>query len=146
MGHAQWIVHNGGQRGSGHWWREHTCITLEITYVFTQIISENISLNYGINFQVSEHCKGPLFRQQHCLNTPYGANSYQRIISREGEIGEKIRACHSFQNTSISQRRTSQMIRRSPTAYESRIYVLTITLRKIFLVFQLGEGTLIVII
>jgi len=51
----------------------------------------------------------------------------------------KIRTCHSFQNTSNSQRRTSQMICRSPTAYESRIYVLTITWRKLFLVFQLGE-------
>ena len=76
------------------------------------------------------------------MNTVHSANSCQEFISREGEIGEKIRACHSFQNASISQRRTSQMIRRSPTAYESRIYVLTITLRKIFLVFQLGECNL----
>ena len=91
------------------------------------------------NFSSPRTLQRSLIRQPHCVNTPYGANSYQRIISREGEIGEKIRACHSFQNTLTSQRRTSQMIRRSPTAYESRICVLTKTLRKIFLVFQLGE-------
>ena len=64
---------------------------------------------------------------------------FQRLITREGEMIQKNKRYHCFQNTSISQRRTSQMIRRSPTAYESRIYVLTITLRKIFLVFQLGD-------
>ena len=62
----------------------------------------------------------------------------KKFITREGEIGEKIRACHSFQNTSISQRRTSQMIRRSPTAFERRIYGLTITWQNISS-FQLGE-------
>ena len=99
-------------------------ITRVITCVFMQIISENISLSHGIIFQAPEHFKMPYLKKPWDVNTPYGANSYQRIISREGKIGEKIRACHSFQNTSISQRRTSQMIRRSPTAYESRIYVL----------------------
>ena len=49
---------------------------------------------------------------------------FQKSISREGEIREKIRAQHRFQNTSIRQQRTSQMVRRSPTASESRIYVL----------------------
>ena len=52
------------------------------------------------------------------VNRLHGANSYQRIISRQREIGKKIRAYHGVQNTSISQRRTSQMIRRSPTAFE----------------------------
>ena len=69
-------------------------------------------------------------------------HSCQKFITQEVKIGGEIREQHGFQNSSISQRRTSQMIRRSPTAYKSRIYVLTITLRKIFLVFQLGEANL----
>ena len=76
----------------------------------------------------------PNLKKPWSVSTLYGAKSYQRIISRQGEIGEKIRAYHGVQNTSNSQRRTSQMIRSSPTAYECRIYVLTITLRKTFLV------------
>ena len=39
-------------------------------------------------------------------------------------IGRKIQGYYSVQNASISQRRTLQMIRRSPTADERRIYVL----------------------
>ena len=64
----------------------------------------------------------------------------KEFISQEGEIGEKFRARHSFQNASISQRRTSQMVRRSPTADERRIYVLPQHCENILLVFQLGDG------
>ena len=45
----------------------------------------------------------------------------KEFISREGEIGEKIRACHSFQNTSISQQRTSQMTRWSPPEFQPMV-------------------------
>ena len=99
-------------------------ITRAVTCVYMQIISENISLSHGSLFQASEHFKMSYLRKARDANTLYDANPYQRIISQEGEIGEKIRARHSFQNASISQRRTSQMIRRSPTADERRIYVL----------------------
>ena len=55
-------------------------------------------------------------------------------------IGRKIQGYYSVQNASISQRRTLQMIRRSPTADERRIYVLPQHCENILLVFQLGEG------
>jgi len=48
----------------------------------------------------------------------HGASLFERFTTQEAEIGEKIRAQHHFQNSSISHRRTSQLIRRSPTAYE----------------------------
>jgi hypothetical protein len=60
----------------------------------------------------------PNLKKPRSVSKLYGAKSHQRIISQQGEIGEKIRAYHGVQNTSISQRRTSQMIRRSPTAFE----------------------------
>ena len=63
----------------------------------------------------------------------------KKFIIREGDIREKIRAFHSFQNTSISQQRTSQMIRCSPAAFERRIYGLTIIWQNISS-FQLGEA------
>ena len=54
-------------------------------------------------------------------------------------IGRKIQGYYSVQNASISQRRTLQMIRRSPTADERRIYVLPQHCENILLVFQLGD-------
>ena len=104
-----------------------------------QIISENISDDHVITFQASEHFKGLYSRKPQRYRVVHGVISIQRLITQEGEKIQKNKRYHCFQNTSISQRRTSQMIRRSPTAYESRICVLTTTLRKIFLVFQLGE-------
>ena len=41
--------------------------TRAITHVFMRIMSENISLNYGIIFQASEHCKGPYSREPRCI-------------------------------------------------------------------------------
>ena len=54
-------------------------------------------------------------------------------------IGRKIQGYYSVQNASISQRRTLQMIRRSPTADERRIYVLPQHCESILLGFQLGD-------
>ena len=139
MGHAYLVVHNGGHRGSEDERRGYTQITQVTTYVFTEIISENISLSYRNIFQPPEQFKMPNSKKPRSVNRLHSAKPYQRIVSRQGEMIQKNKRYHCFQKTSISQRRTSQMIRRSPTAYESRIYVLTITLRKIFLVFQLGD-------
>ena len=86
MGHAQLIVHNAGQTGSEDEWGENTRTTVEITHVFTQIISENISLSHGIIFQAPEPFKMPYPKKPWDVNTPYGANPYQRIISRQVEI------------------------------------------------------------
>ena len=93
-------------------------ITGVITCVFIQIISENISLSHGIIFQAPEPFKMPYPKKPRDVNTPYGANPYQGIVSRQVEIREKIRGQHGFQNSLISQRRTSQMVRRSPSAFE----------------------------
>ena len=41
----------------------NTRITLEVTHVFTQIISENISLSYGIIFQAPEQNKDALSKK-----------------------------------------------------------------------------------
>ena len=93
-------------------------ITGVITCVFIQIISENISLRHGIIFQAPEPFKMPYPKKPRDVNTPYGANPYQGIVSRQVEIREKIRGQHGFQNSLISLRRTSQMVRRSPTAFD----------------------------
>ena len=61
-------------------------ITRAITCAFMQIISENISLSHGIIFQAPEHFKMPYPKKPRDVNTPYGANPYQRIISRQVEI------------------------------------------------------------
>ena len=89
----------------------------EIRCVFIQIISENISLSHGSLFQASEHFRMPYLRKARGANTVYNANPYQRIISQHVDIRQKIRAQHCFQNSSISQQRTSQMIRRSPPGF-----------------------------
>ena len=39
------------------------------------------------------------------------------FLTQQGEIGEKIRGQHGFQNSLISQQRTSQMIRWSPPGF-----------------------------
>ena len=97
---------------------EKTCISLSITYVFTEIISENISLSYRNIFQPPEQFKMPNPQKPRSVNRLHGAKTYQRILSRQGEMIQKNKRYHCFQNSSISHRRTSQMIRRSPTAYE----------------------------
>ena len=102
-------------------------ITGVITCVFIQIISENISLSHGNIFHAPEPFKMPYPKKPRDVNTPYGANPYQGIVSRQVEIREKIRGQHGFQNTLISQQRTSQMVRRSPTAFEGGYMVLPIT-------------------
>ena len=61
-------------------------ITREITCAFMQIISENTSLSYGIIFQASERFKMSHLKKPLDVNTLYGANSYQRVISRQAEI------------------------------------------------------------
>ena len=77
-------------------------ITGEITCVFIQIISENISLSHGSLFQASEHFKMSYLRKARDANTLYDANPYQRIISQQVDIRQKIRAQHCFQNSLIS--------------------------------------------
>ena len=118
MGHAYLLVHNGGQRGSGHERRGYTQNTQVTTYVFTEIISENISLSYRNIFQPPEQFNMPNPRKPRSVNRLHGAKTYQRILSQQGEMIQKNKRYHCFQNSSISHRRTSQMIRRSPTAYE----------------------------
>ena len=49
-----------------------------------------------------------------------GPYPFQKFITQEADIGEKIRAQHSFQDTSISQQRTSQMIRWPPPGILTR--------------------------
>ena len=61
-------------------------------------------------------------------------------LSFDTEIGQEIKAYHSHRLALINQQHTSQMIRRSPTASESRIYVLPQRCEN-FLVFQLGENS-----
>ena len=61
-------------------------ITRAITCAFMQIISENISLSHGNIFQASERFKMSHLKKPWDVNTLYGANSYQRIISRQAEI------------------------------------------------------------
>jgi len=51
-------------------------ITGEITCVFIQIISENISLSHGSLFQASEHFKMSYLKQARDVDTLYGANPY----------------------------------------------------------------------
>ena len=58
----------------------------EIRCVFIQIISENISLSHGSLFQASEHFKMSYLKKPRDVNTLYGANPYQRIISQQVEI------------------------------------------------------------
>ena len=82
-----------------------------------QIMSENISLNYGIIFQASEHCKGPYSKEPRCITESMASHSLFIFIPQEGKIGEKIKAYHSFPNTLISQQRTSQMMRWSPPGF-----------------------------
>ena len=115
------VAHSRLSGGGGRCtWRGYTYTIRATIHVFMQIMSENISLIYGIIFQASEHFKGISFRQSHCVTQFKVRYSYHILITQEVEIGEKIRAYHSAQNTLISQQRTSQMIRCSPTAFERR--------------------------
>jgi len=57
-----------------------------ITCVFIQIISENISLSHGRIFQAPEPFKVSYPKKPRDVNTPYGANPYQGIISQQVEI------------------------------------------------------------
>ena len=59
MGQAWYVVKMYGSNMVRAVIRQNMCSTLAITYVFTQIISENISLSYRSNSWASEHCKGP---------------------------------------------------------------------------------------
>ena len=61
-------------------------ITGVITCVFIQIISENINLSHGIILQAPEPFKMPYPKKPRDVNTPYGANPYQRIISQQVDI------------------------------------------------------------
>ena len=51
----------------------------------------------------------------HIVQTPSIHHIYAMyFLTQQGETGEKIRGQHGFQNSLISQQRTSQMIRWSP--------------------------------
>ena len=63
----------------------------------------------------------------------------QRLITREGEMIQKNKRYHCFQNSLISQRRTSQMVRRSPTAFEGGYMFYRNIAKNILLVFQLRD-------
>ena len=71
----------------------NTRITVEITHLFTQIISENIQLKHGIVFQVPEHCKisyprkPQRYRDVHVvISIPKIDNSRRRDDTEEQEI------------------------------------------------------------
>ena len=74
------------------------------------------------------------------VNRLHGAKTYQRILSRQGEMIQKNKRYHCFQNSSISHKRTSQMIRPSPTTFEGG-YTFYRNIAK-WLVSKLGEGAI----
>ena len=77
-------------------------------------MSENISHNYVITFQEPEQWRVQrMIQAQDIIQFP-GSESHHTFITQQGDIGEKIRAYHSVQNTLISQQRTSQMIHCPP--------------------------------
>ena len=116
------VAHSRLSGGEGRCtWRGYTYTTRAITHVFMQIMSENISLNYGIIFQASEHFRGPYSRKPRCITQSMVSYSLFRFISQEGNTGEKIKAYHSLQNTLISQQRTSQIMRWSPPGFSPEI-------------------------
>ena len=55
----------------------------------------------------------------HIVQTPSIHHVYAiYFLTQQGEIREKIRGQHGFQNSLISQRRTSQKVSRASTVYE----------------------------
>ena len=147
-GDVQWLSHGPcivdslwcRQRPTWQQWRGYMQITRAIPCAFMQIISENISLSHGIICQASERFKMSHLKKPWDVNTLYGANSYQRFISQEVRIRWEIKAQHCFQNSSISQQRTSQMVRRSPTAFEGGYMFYHNIAKNILLVFQLVDS------
>ena len=109
-------------------WRGYTYTTRAIAYVFmlASHVREYQSQLWN-NFSSLRTLQRSLIQTATLYNIDHGAIFIPYIHNSRRRHRRKNRAFHSFQNTSISQQRTSQMIRCSPTAFDRQIYGFAVT-------------------
>ena len=122
----QWLIHGSSMACSQNIWQNMARPVMERIHMHHTSNNTRIHANHIREYQSQLWNNFSSLRtlQRSLIQTatlhehsPWRQFIPKIFITREGDIREKIKAFHSFQNTSTSQQRTSQMIRFFPTAF-----------------------------
>ena len=118
MGHAQWTFISGAKESQGVAGQDSRALHQNQHTYSCKLYQRTSVLVIEVIFKPQNIAKVHIQESRRGKGGPWRHIHPKRFVTHEGEMIQKNKRYHCFQNSSISHRRTSQMIRRSPTAYE----------------------------